>query len=194
MSRLILASASPRRKELLASLYADFEACPVGIEERALPAEKPGDYVQRLAYEKATAGVERFAADNGQVWVLGSDTIVVSGEAILEKPQHKADFERMMGRLSGATHQVMTAVCLRNTERVLNACVVTEVNFRPLSQSDITAYWQTGEPADKAGGYGIQGLAARFVRSISGSYTSVVGLPLCETEALLNQAGFRTSM
>lgn len=194
MKQLILASASPRRKELLASLYAEFAARPVDIEERPLPQEMPNDYVARLAFEKATAGVERFAQNNTNVWVLGSDTIVVSDRKVLEKPQNKADFERMMQLLSGATHQVMTAVCLRNNEEVYNVCVTTEVNFRALTQSDIEAYWQTGEPTDKAGGYGIQGLAARFVQSITGSYTAVVGLPLCETEALLKQAGFTTSM
>lgn len=191
---LTLASASPRRKELLASLHRDFSVLAVDIEEIPFPHETPLQYVNRLAQEKAMAGLARVEHCSANSWVLGADTIVVSGAAILEKPQDYADFSRMMAMLSGRSHKVMTAVCLTSPNATFVERVITEVNFRPLSESDIYNYWQTGEPKDKAGGYGIQGIAARFVQSIAGSYSAVVGLPLCETEALLKRAGFACSM
>lgn len=191
---LTLASASPRRKELLASLHSNFAVLAVDIEEIPAPHETPLHYVNRLALEKASAGLARLKQRHANSWVLGADTIVVSGTAILEKPRNFADFNRMMTLLSGRSHEVITAVCLTSPKATFTECVVTKVNFRPLSESDIHSYWQTGEPKDKAGGYGIQGIAARFVQSISGSYSAVVGLPLCETEALLKQAGFACTM
>ncbi len=191
---LTLASASPRRKELLASLHSNFTVLAVDIEEIPFLHETPLQYVNRLALEKASAGLARLTHGHANSWVLGADTIVVSDAAILEKPQDYADFSRMMTMLSGRSHKVITAVCLTNPNATFTECVVTKVNFRPLSESDIYGYWQTGEPKDKAGGYGIQGIAARFVQSISGSYSAVVGLPLCETEALLKRAGFACPM
>ena len=185
MKSLCLASASPRRRELLALLGVEFNVLPVDIPEFPHPQERAADYVQRLAFEKAMAGLGRSRADVA----LGSDTIVVCDGDILEKPENKQHYLRMLSRLSGREHQVLTAVSVVSNAQQYTELVVTKVNFRPLSASDLEWYWQTGEPLDKAGGYGIQGKAARFVCSINGSYTAVVGLPLCETEALLERVG-----
>lgn len=194
MTRLVLASASPRRRELLATLHGNFNVLPVDIEEVPFPNEQPHNYVTRLAEEKAAAGFARLTETSAATWVLGADTIVVCDQLILEKPKDKTDFIRIMTLLSGRRHQVMTAVCLLSDKQQFSECVVTEVNFRSLSASDIDSYWSTGEPKDKAGGYGIQGRAARFVEKINGSYSAVVGLPLCETEALLKRAGLPCAM
>lgn len=191
---LTLASASPRRKELLASLYKDFTTLAVDIEEVPSPLESPADYVSRLAKEKALAGLSRLKNSSLNSWVLGADTIVVCDNKILEKPRDFADFEATMKLLSGQEHQVMTAICLTSEQQTFSQRIVTKVSFRALTEKDIAQYWQTGEPKDKAGGYGIQGIAARFVQSITGSYSAVVGLPLCETEALLKRAGFECAM
>lgn len=185
MSALILASASPRRRELLALLDCPFSVTPADIEEVPRADERPNDYVTRLAREKARAVQQR----NPEAWVLGSDTIVVIGDEILEKPVDESHYRHMMRQLSGATHAVMTAVSLVNSSQQLEACVTTQVDFRLLSEDDMSRYWATGEPQDKAGGYGIQGKAGKFVTAIRGSYTAVVGLPLYETEQLLIAAG-----
>lgn len=185
MKSLCLASASPRRRELLAMLDVEFTVMPVNIPEVPAPGESPEDYVQRLAREKAEAGFARSPAQA----VLGSDTVVVCDGDILEKPSDKAHYESMLQALSARSHEVLTAVAVITAEGLWQQLVRTKVNFRGLSASDIERYWQTGEPKDKAGGYGIQGRAGRFVTDIAGSYTAVVGLPLCETEALLKQAG-----
>lgn len=191
---LTLASASPRRKELLASLYNNFTVLAVDIEEVPSPLESPAGYVSRLAEEKALAGLSRLKNSSSNSWVLGADTIVVCDNKILEKPRDFSDFSATMNLLSAREHQVMTAICLTSSEQLFSKRVVTAVNFRPLTELDIRNYWQTDEPKDKAGGYGIQGIAARFVQSITGSYSAVVGLPLCETEALLKRAGFECAM
>lgn len=182
--RIALASSSPRRRELLAQLGVEFQLVKADIDETPYPNETPRQYVTRLAQQKARAGLARLTTD---IPVLGADTIVVANNEILGKPADFAEFNRTMQLLSGSSHQVMTAVALLNSQRTLQQLVCTEVYFRPLTAKDIDSYWQTGEPHDKAGGYGIQGLAAKFVQRINGSYTAVVGLPLCETEQLLQQ-------
>ena len=181
---LILASASPRRAELLHQLQVPFRQISVNLDESVKLAEEPMDYVVRLARAKAEAGWRQAGHVDP---VLGSDTAVVCQNRILGKPLDKSDFQRMFALLSGAHHQVMTAVALRSDRGLQHRLVVTDVSFKVLSQAETDWYWQTGEPADKAGGYGIQGLAGRFVTRIQGSYSAVVGLPLYETAELLKE-------
>lgn len=183
---LYLASASPRRRELLSQLEVPFELVLPQVEEQRQPTETAVDYVQRLARDKAIAGAA-MAAES--LPVLAGDTIVVLDGDVLEKPTDKADGLAMLRRLSGRSHQVMTAMALAWQEHLEVVLVTTEVSFRPLSDTDIERYWASGEPTDKAGGYGIQGLGGRFVARINGSYSAVVGLPLVETEALLRRGG-----
>ncbi len=185
MSALILASASPRRQELLKLLGYPFITQPADILEQKHPQESPSDYVQRLAQEKAMAVLMQSAQPDTAV--LGSDTVVVVANEVLEKPVNFEHFQAMMQRLSGRSHQVYTAVCLATANQQWQCCVVTDVTFRELSAEDIETYWASGEPKDKAGGYGIQGLAGKFVTRLNGSYFAVVGLPLYETEHLLKQ-------
>lgn len=179
---IALASSSPRRRELLAQLGVSFSLVKADIDESVQPDEAPAHYVQRLAEQKARAGLSRLSQP---MPVMGADTIVVAEGQILGKPADFAEFNRTMQLLSGRCHLVMTAVALLDHQRCLNTLVSTEVCFRPLSAEDISGYWHSGEPQDKAGGYGIQGLGGRYVQRINGSYSSVVGLPLCETEQLL---------
>ncbi|MCT7654881.1 Maf-like protein [Oceanimonas sp. NS1] len=187
---LYLASASPRRRELLAQLGVRFELVRPEVEERQRPDEDAAGYVQRLARDKALAGA---ALAPEPLPVLGGDTIVVVDGEVLEKPQCEAHGKAMLRRLSGRSHRVMTAMALARGEHCRSVLVTTEVTFRALSEADIDRYWHTGEPVDKAGGYGIQGLGGRFVSRIHGSYSAVVGLPLVETEALLRDAGIVTA-
>lgn len=181
---IALASASPRRRELLQQLGVTFELISASIDERVLPDERPDGYVSRLALAKAQLGWQRI---DGRLPVLGADTSVVIDNRILGKPVDKADFVQMMVRLAGRKHQVITAVALVTAERSWQCLVTTEVYFRAITDVEIQDYWQSGEPCDKAGGYGIQGLAGKFVERINGSYSAVVGLPLCETDQLLKQ-------
>ncbi|MCD8523603.1 MAG: Maf-like protein [Saccharospirillaceae bacterium] len=181
MSQLILASASPRRRELLQQIGVKFRVDVADIDETPLLAEPPAAYVARLALDKA----RKVAAENPGFVVLGSDTTVVLDNGILGKPENDADAVRILTALSGRCHQVMTAVALVNDEQQRVQTVVTNVHFAPLSRAQINAYVATGEPADKAGAYGIQGLGAVLVDAIEGSYSNVVGLPLTETAALL---------
>jgi septum formation protein len=183
---LYLASASPRRRELLSQLEVPFELVLPQVEERRRPYEAAVDYVQRLARDKAQAGAAMAAQPKP---VLAGDTIVVLDGDVLEKPADKTDGLAMLRRLSGRNHQVMTAMSLAWQGRLEVVLVTTEVSFRHLTEADIERYWASGEPADKAGGYGIQGLGGRFVERINGSYSAVVGLPLVETEALLRRNG-----
>lgn len=180
--QLYLASGSPRRKELLAQLGYRFERVVVDVEERHHPGETPSQYVQRLARDKAQAGV---SATDGRLPVLGSDTIVVVDDEILEKPEDFADARRMLRLLSGREHQVMTAVTLATATRQETRLVITNVWFKPLSEQETEAYWQSGEPQDKAGSYGIQGIGGKFIERIDGSYYAVVGLPLMETDIMV---------
>ncbi len=177
---LILASASPRRRELLASLDVDFRVVVPEIDETPLPGEKPRAFAERLAEEKACA------VETGGL-VIAADTIVVQNNTILGKPTDAAHAAEMLGGLSGNMHVVITGVCVKNSARTMVFSVVTEVLFRIIDRLEIEAYVASGDPMDKAGAYAIQGGAAHMVRSIKGSYTNVVGLPLCELhEALLS--------
>lgn len=183
---LILASASPRRKELLSQIGVRCSVNPVDICEDALEAESPEDYVLRLAIEKANLC---FSLTEGRLPVLGSDTTVVHSGQILGKPADEQEAIATLMKLSGSVHEVLTAVAVVNAEQTLYSVVITSVKFKTLTTEICRRYWKTGEPADKAGAYGIQGLGAVFVEEIQGSYSAVVGLPLCETSALLQQAG-----
>lgn len=185
--RLLLASASPRRRELLAQIGVPHEVLAVDIDESALPGEEPAALALRLARGKAAAGRSR---DGGGRPVLGSDTIVVLGGEVFGKPRDAADAGRMLGALSGRTHQVMSAVALALPGgEVRDALSTTEVAMRPITPAEIESYWASGEPAGKAGAYAIQGLGAVFIRHIRGSYSGVMGLPLYETALLLQAAG-----
>jgi len=188
MATLFLASASPRRRELLAQIAVPCVTQIASIDETPLPDEPATAYVERLAREKARA-VLLALGDSADAVVLGADTAVVLEGQILGKPQDFADCSRMLRGLSGRTHQVMTAVALVSAQREAAQVVCSEVTFRHLGDAEIAAYWASGEPADKAGGYGIQGLAAVFVSRLEGSYSAVVGLPLCETAELLGEFG-----
>ncbi|GAB6263276.1 Maf family protein [Photobacterium sp. R1] len=182
MTQLYLASGSPRRKELLSQLGYPFEILSLDVEECHQAGETPAEYVQRLSLDKAMAGVR---ATDGNIPVVGSDTIVVVDEQILEKPRDFAHSHEMLMLLSGRSHQVMTAVSVATQTRQVTRLVVTEVWFRPLTEQDIRDYWQSGEPRDKAGSYAIQGIGGKFIPRIEGSYHAVVGLPLVETDALI---------
>ena len=184
MHSLYLASASPRRQELLTLLGLSFERLITNVEELRREGESPQVYVSRLSAEKARAGVRVAPLD---LPVIGADTIVVSGDKVLEKPRNEEDARQMLNALSGKTHQVITSVTVANRQHSLTTSVTTQVTFRQLNTRDIAQYIASGEPMDKAGAYGIQGTGGRFVRSIVGSYYAVVGLPLVETEELLDQ-------
>lgn len=184
MNALYLASGSPRRRELLTLMGVPFERLTLDVEELRRPDEPALDYVRRLALDKALAGVKVAPEDRP---VLGADTIVVLAGKVLEKPRDPAHAAAMLRALSGRTHQVITAVALADRRQQLCCHVATDVTFRMLSEQDIRDYVGSGEPLDKAGAYGIQGLGGCFVRSISGSYHAVVGLPLVETRELLDK-------
>jgi septum formation protein len=190
--KLILASASPRRRELLQQLGADFRCLPADIDETPRPGEEPRDYVQRMASEKARAVREQLGAGSWQV--LGADTTVVIDGDILGKPADHFEGLAMLARLSGRSHQVHTALSLLGEQDEQHNIVTTDVAFTTLDRSQCEAYLATDEPWDKAGGYGIQGLGGAFVRGISGSYTNVVGLPLHETWLMLSAAGVATAL
>jgi len=183
---LLLASQSPRRAELLKQIGIPFSQYPVDIDETALPHETAEKYVRRMAQEKSNFGYKRAGAKK---LVLGADTIVVAQGNILGKPKDKADAISMLNILSDNTHQVMTAVSLTSATQQKTIMVETLVCFGPLSTQQITSYWRTGEPQDKAGSYGIQGIGGQFVKSINGSYSAVVGLPLYQTRILLTEFG-----
>ena len=175
--RLILASSSPRRRELLQRAGFQFDAQPSHIEEIPLRGEKAEEFARRIARDKALAVAA--SADAGAL-VLGADTVVASNGEILGKPASPADAERMLRMLSGITHRVMTGVCVVRAPRTVEAWTheTTFVTFRKLDPEEITSYVASGEPFDKAGGYAIQGLASRFISRIEGCYFNVVGLPI----------------
>ena len=185
MSTLILASASPRRAELLQQIGLTFQVQPADIDETVAEGEQAGHYVERLAREKAL----KVASENPGALVLGSDTSVVLEGEILGKQADAAQARTTLARLSGQQHQVITAVALARGEACQSHLSVTNVTFRSLSEAEIRAYVDSGEPMDKAGSYGIQGLGGIFVRELQGSYSAVVGLPLLETAGLLAEAG-----
>ncbi|MDH5912062.1 Maf-like protein [Vibrio splendidus] len=221
---LVLASGSPRRKELLSQLGYEFSVLVTDVEECKHTQETAEEYVKRLSLDKALAAlsllkdnpsekqhvvpssdnvvssVDNVAVGSGIVTldsdaisldsetvVLGSDTVVVSQGQVLEKPTDFADSKRMLTQLANERHQVMTAVSVVSEKKQKTEIIITDVWFKPLSEQEIEQYWQTGEPCDKAGSYGIQGLGGRFVTRIEGSYYAVVGLPLYETDQLLQE-------
>jgi septum formation protein len=183
--QIILASASPRRKELLNQIRVTYAVNPVDLDEKPRLNETPLAYVQRLAAEKSAACVAQTEAN---VPVLAADTAVVLGNRIMGKPGNWGDALSMLTQLSGKTHQVYTAISLRGRQHD-QAVSITEVTFRRLTKAEMLAYWRSGEPADKAGSYAIQGLGSVFVDSITGSLSGVVGLPLFETAELLANQG-----
>ncbi|MDY7561874.1 Maf family protein [Pseudomonas sp. 10B1] len=191
MPLLYLASGSPRRRELLTQIGVSFAALSADIDETPFPEESPVAYVERLARAKAQAGMTLLVLDakGSPTCVLGADTAVVLDGRILGKPVDRADALAMLSALSGREHEVLTAVALLDHEKCEVLIVRTLVRFRPIHSAEAQAYWHSGEPQDKAGGYAIQGLAAIFVESLQGSYSAVVGLPLCETAEMLSRFG-----
>lgn len=182
-AKLHLASSSPRRRQLLDSMGIPFTYAGVDIDESRLPGEQVAGMALRLACGKAAACPER------SLPILGADTVVALGDRAFGKPRSEEDALDMLRALSGKTHQVLTAVALSCTEGLFSTTVVTDVRFRDIDHDEARAYWQSGEPADKAGSYAIQGLGGIFVESLTGSYSGVVGLPVFETAALLQNAG-----
>jgi septum formation protein len=180
-----LASGSPRRRELLQQIGVPFRVVGATVDEAIGSGEAPAAYVARLAAAKADAGWER--AIGGPV--LAADTAVVLDGAILGKPADREDAEQMLLRLSGRTHEVLTAVALRTASGLRPRISRSEVTFRRIAPAEAEAYWETGEPCDKAGAYAIQGRAAMFIAELRGSYSGVMGLPLFETSELLGEAG-----
>jgi septum formation protein len=212
MSRdlVYLASGSPRRRQLLKQIGVSFQVLKVDVDESVTAGETPLEYVSRLARAKAVAGVRRAAESFGGtaapkgvtamagisaavpepgVVVLGADTAVVVDGAILGKPADAQDGERMLRLLSGRAHEVLTAVALATPQGVASRLSASEVTFREIDAEEARAYWESAEPADKAGGYAIQGYGAVFVSGLKGSYSGVMGLPLFETAELLRAAG-----
>jgi len=186
MRRLILASASPRRRELLSQAGFTFEVHPADVNEDARPGEDPISYVVRLAREKAQAVFNQLSTPGPPLLiVLGADTTVTLDGHILAKPEDPADAARMLRMLSGRTHRVITGVAVATEKGTEVAAEVTGVQFLTLSDEEIAAYIATGEPMDKAGAYGIQGFAARWIPRIEGCYFNVVGLPLALVSSML---------
>lgn len=183
-SLIYLASASPRRSALLDQIGVSHRVAPVAVDETVASDETPEHYVSRLAALKAETLWQRLPAAQ-RLPVLGSDTAVVIDNVILGKPMDENDCVRMLQLLSGRTHQVHTAVALRSAAGNDLRLSISEVTFRELTQMEMRDYWRTGEPADKAGGYAVQGRAAIFISRIAGSYSGIMGLPLYETGELL---------
>ena len=188
MKQLYLASGSPRRSELLTQIGVPFTAISADIDETPFPEESPSAYVERLARGKAEAGRGTVVSD-ADFCVLGADTAVVLDGIILGKPMDEAQACAMLMLLSGREHEVLTAIAVHDGERCESLVVRSLVRFRTIGRDEAAAYWASGEPRDKAGGYGIQGLGAVFVAGLNGSYSAVVGLPLCETAQLLGHFG-----
>ncbi|NDV90353.1 septum formation inhibitor Maf [Alteromonas sp. 345S023] len=189
---VVLASASPRRTALLNQLGISHQVMPVDIDESAWPDETPNAQVARLAGEKAQAALTRLRQAGeltASTLILASDTLIAFNGLSLGKPTDKEDARRILTMLSGKQHQVLTAISVANAERSVTKTITTLVNFASLTNAQIDAYWETGEPADKAGSYAIQGIGGQFVKSINGSASAVVGLPLYETRQLLSEFG-----
>ncbi|HTZ72491.1 MAG TPA: nucleoside triphosphate pyrophosphatase [Candidatus Aquilonibacter sp.] len=190
--RLILASGSPRRAEILRNAGFSFEVCPAHVDESLRPNESAAAYVLRLAESKAESVAGRVKPPDAAL-VMGADTTVVCAGEILGKPGDAAEAVEMLRKLSGAAHEVLTGLAIINTltkERALHV-ETTRVTFLALSPEEIDRYIATGEPFDKAGGYGIQGIGGRFVSRIEGCYFNVMGLPLSKTWQMLRQVGWR---
>jgi septum formation protein len=190
-SLIYLASASPRRSALLNQIGVPHRVQPVDVDETARGDEAADHYVRRLAVLKAEALWHKLAAAHGCAGaaVLGADTAVVLDDEILGKPRDEQDCLRMLKLLSARTHQVFTAVALRASDGCQSRVNVSEVTFRKLADEEIQRYWRSGEPADKAGAYAVQGRAALFIERIAGSYSGIMGLPLFETGELLAAVG-----
>jgi len=184
--QIYLASASPRRRELLSQIEVDFSVLSVDVDEQRFDEEPPVDYVKRVAIAKAQAGWYCLADDEKRP-VLGSDTSVVLQNDVLGKPNDEQDARLMLQRLSGQTHQVMTAVAIVSAETILCELNISLVTFAALTEQDIDWYLSTQEGVDKAGGYAVQGLAALFIDKIEGSYSAIMGLAIRETGLLLTQ-------
>ena len=186
-SRIILASKSPRRNDLLEQAGLTFSVIPSDFDESAVALSDPDSYVITLAESKALDVSQKYPG----AWIIGADTIVVIDRLILGKPTSRKEAADMLQRLSGKTHQVLTGYCIcsKKENRLFSECVKTDVRFKKLNNDEINWYIQTGEPFDKAGGYAIQGLGTFLVKSISGSYTNVVGLPVCEVIEYLTNEG-----
>jgi septum formation protein len=187
-SLIYLASASPRRSALLDQIGVPHRVQPVDVDETARGGEPPDHYVRRLAVLKAEALWQKLTAAQRRP-VLGADTAVVLDGEILGKPRDEQDCLRMLRLLSARTHQVFTAVALRASDGCQSRVNVSEVTFRKLIDDEIHSYWRSGEPADKAGAYAVQGRAALFIEHIAGSYSGIMGLPLFETGELLTAVG-----
>lgn len=185
--QIILASNSPRRRELLKQLEIKYLVNPVDIDETPLPDELPLDYVQRVAAAKSAACLQQTTS---KLPILAADTAVVLDNHIMGKPENQQHAAQMLSKLSGKTHQVYSAISLRGKQH-WQAVNITEVTFRKISPAEIDAYWKTLEPHDKAGGYAIQGLGGIFIESINGSFSAVMGLPLFETAELLAKEGIK---
>ncbi|MEN6441153.1 MAG: nucleoside triphosphate pyrophosphatase [Syntrophobacter sp.] len=184
---LILASQSPRRKRLLESVGIEIQVVPSDMDEPELQGATPVETARRLACLKTGSVSSLFPGR----WVLGADTVVVLNGQMFGKPSDPAHAREMLQTLRGSIHEVITGICLENGERAVHriAAVTTRVRFKPLADEEIEAYLRTGEPMDKAGAYGIQGIGAFLVAAIDGSYTNVVGLPLCEAVEWLLEEG-----
>lgn len=184
MKQIVLASQSPRRQELLSYLVESFKIEAADIDETPIFQESAEDYVLRLAEQKALTVLGNQTDD---CIVIGSDTAVVCDGTILGKPTDFADCKRMLLMLSGRKHQVLTSYCVATKTQKITKLVSTEVLFKVIDDAEIYRYWQTNEPADKAGSYAIQGIGGKFVKSISGSVSAVIGLPLVEVEQALQE-------
>jgi len=184
---IVLASKSPRRRYLLNKVGLSFSVIPSNIDETTVAMSSPHDYVRALAEEKAKSISEKYV----ESWVIGADTIVLIGSTILGKPNSTKEARAMLKRLSGRNHRVITgyAICCKSKDRCFSETVETKVCFKKLTDSEIEWYIHTEEPFDKAGGYAIQGLGMFLVRRINGSYTNVVGLPVCEIIEFLSKEG-----
>jgi len=184
--QLVLASASPRRAELLRTAGFTFDVRPADVDETPWPGESPAAYALRVARDKALTAAADADSDSG---ILAADTVVVVGTQILGKPTDRADARRMLTMLSGIVHEVLTAVVLRHGDRESSEVASTRVRFLQLSDAEIAWYVQSGEPEGKAGAYAIQGLGSRFVDWIEGSWSNVVGLPVATVYRMLGPAG-----
>ncbi len=183
---IYLASTSPRRQILLDQIHIAFQCLPIQVAEKIHTGESPRQYADRLALEKAQAGWK--SSQRNEIYpVLGADTVVVLNGSLLEKPKDKEDGIRMLNQLSGNTHEVLTSIAMVQHNQIETACSISRVQFREILPDEMEAYWNTQEPVDKAGGYAIQGRGAVFIKRIEGSYSGIMGLPLYETDLLVNR-------
>ena len=188
MIQVVLASGSPRRAQIMEAIGVPCRVAPQKIDESLRDGESVVNYVERLSREKAESALGEFC----QSVIIGADTAVVLGDVILEKPKDRAAGTEMLSLLSGRRHLVFTGLTVLYSSLVITDVVTTEVSFRDISNEEMELYWKTGEPEDKAGGYGLQGIGGTFVTSIRGSYSGVLGLPVFETERALKKAGIDT--